>query len=233
MKKLLLMICSLSLLGLTACKETVKTKNGQIPAEYLDEAKAYTGSFTGMFNGERTHMKLSLHGAKAKLSIDMNSGGPLARNCYTGNNRSKATMVIGDLQYLTVDSDSDAKVYELGFKLNHNCRNLAGRRIMLLPSQDLNSYNIYITKRTWVSEQCHRGEFKRRPGSRHIANSSELFDDELAFDRDRRRGPRRGPDRGRRDRRRDRGKKYPYPGDRHRDRIYYTCYSYLKGNVSR
>ncbi len=167
--KLVVAILSILTLGLTACKQTVKTENGQIPAEYLEEARQYTGSFVGQFNNEQVQMNLSLSGSKAHLEFDKNSNGLLVNNCRVNpRSRSNPYMSIGDLKYLTIDDKSKARVFALTFKLNHNCSNIQGNEVILTPSEDLNYYNIYITKAYWVAEFCHEDEYIERPRSNNF-----------------------------------------------------------------
>ncbi len=218
--KLSLLICSLFLLSLTACNEVIRTKNGQIPAEYMEEARKYTGSFTGMFNGERTHMKLSLDGNKPKLEINLNSNNLLVNNCKTKKrDKSQPRMVIGDLEYLIVDKDEDTPVVEMQFDLKHNCKNVQGKQVMLVPSEDRNAYNIYITESTWLRTFCDFGDYKVRPGS--AAN----FVDVNSIDIPRIPSSERAslPSRD-----------YPrIPDTNFPEDSFETCYSYIKGNVRR
>ena len=165
-KALLIFISLIFLAATTACKETIVVDNNTIPQEYIEEAKKYTGEYTGQIGVNKINLSLTIENSKANLEIVSKDNSEIISNCITSIG-SNPKISVSNLKYLVIDDSAETLVSEMGFKLNHNCLNLAGNKVVLVPSIYLDSYNIYITKKEWSSINC--------PDNRKVRPDSEVY----------------------------------------------------------
>lgn len=111
-------------LALTACK-SVKIENGQIPNEYLSEAKKFEGVYKGKFNGVPGELKVSFEGNKPILSFRDANGNLdfIAVHCKSQIGLLKAA-------YLGGRNDRELTGASFGFSPGA-CRNIIGNSIEL------------------------------------------------------------------------------------------------------
>lgn len=71
-------------LALSACEETVRSKDGTIPAEYLSYAQHYLGLYQGQFDGVNGQLEISLNGNKpVVIFTDEFGGNDLVSRCQS------------------------------------------------------------------------------------------------------------------------------------------------------
>lgn len=125
MNKLFKILLITPLFGLAACKD-VKTPDGKIPADYVDEAQAYMGTYDGKFDGRRGTITLSLNGDRPVVQFNSDSGS----NDIAGNNCNSE---VGQLESVDIDKKKDQ--YELDsatFSFHPgNCFEIQGRELTL------------------------------------------------------------------------------------------------------
>lgn len=82
-------LITLSLLVMACACNRVSTPDGQIPAEYIEVAKNYTGTFSGNFEGTPGKLIISLEGTRAIARFEAASGDTdiLGRGCASSINQ--------------------------------------------------------------------------------------------------------------------------------------------------
>jgi len=98
MNKVLCLMLSMCFLFTLGCKE-VEIENGQIPDEYLEQAKFFAGDYFGSFNGFKGTLTLSLDGNKMVASYKNKFGTDLVD--------PKCNSEIGDLLTINVKKSGD------------------------------------------------------------------------------------------------------------------------------
>ncbi|MBS1971072.1 MAG: hypothetical protein JSU04_12230 [Bdellovibrionales bacterium] len=83
MKLTQLLVASFALLSLAACK-TVKIKNGEVPSQYLSQAKKLAGTYKGDFEGVPGNLIVDFNGNKPTLAyVNKRGEDILNNNCHS------------------------------------------------------------------------------------------------------------------------------------------------------
>lgn len=83
MKLTQLLVASFALLAFAGCK-TVDIKDGQVPAQYLSQAKKLAGTYKGDFEGVPGNLIISFNGNKPTLTYQNKRGEDiLNNNCHS------------------------------------------------------------------------------------------------------------------------------------------------------
>ena len=135
MKKFLVLAVLPFMFALTSCKE-VAVPNGEVPAQYLDLAKSYMGSYSGNFEGNSGTLTLSLVGNKVVTSFK----GQV--NDILGDVRCNSQ--IGDVTSIQIDDKEKVLQYaNIHFSPNA-CGAVQGRSLTLHFSKDAASFRAQI-----------------------------------------------------------------------------------------
>ena len=124
MKRILVSILALMTVGLTGCDNTVEMPNGQVPAQYLDKAKALEGTYKGKFLNHRGTLTVKFEGNKPVLTFDDGGANDLLdRRCHSR---------IGDLYAVRVGGKrNDPKLKTAYFSFDPGQCNIRGRTVNL------------------------------------------------------------------------------------------------------
>lgn len=110
--------------ALTACK-SVKIENGQVPNEYLSEAKKYEGVYKGRFNGVSGELKITFEGNKPVLSFRDSKGN-------TDLIESRCNSRIGLLKVAYLGGRDDRELTGASFAFDPGaCRRIVGQSVEL------------------------------------------------------------------------------------------------------
>jgi hypothetical protein len=83
MKLAQLLVASFALLSLAGCK-TVKIKDGEVPSQYLSQAKKLAGTYKGQFEGVPGNLIVDFNGNKPTLTYANKRGEDiLNNNCHS------------------------------------------------------------------------------------------------------------------------------------------------------
>ena len=137
---LLLLGSTLALLG---CK-TVEIENGEVPAEYLSQAKQLEGVYQGSFVGVRGELRITFEGNKPILEMQKLDGSDL----YKPACQSK----INNLKWVSLDNDK--KVDGASFYFDPGNCFIDGREIQLSFSDDYRKIHVSILERRITERQC-------------------------------------------------------------------------------
>lgn len=97
MKMTQLLVASFALLSLAGCK-TVDIKDGQVPSQYLSQAKKLAGTYKGEFEGVPGNLIISFNGNKPTLTyVNKRGEDILNNNCHS---------TFGDLLKVTVKNEN-------------------------------------------------------------------------------------------------------------------------------
>lgn len=105
-------------LALTSCK-TVEITNGEVPTEYLTEAKKLEGTYHGEFNGQKTDLLIKFVGNVPTVSVQNLSKDLISSECNSQVGLLKSAQVSneGQLQSATFAFDSNLCTDVLGDEL--------------------------------------------------------------------------------------------------------------------
>jgi hypothetical protein len=146
MKALSLLL--ISVLALAGCK-TIEIENGQIPAEYLETAKQFEGTYSGSFLGKSGSITLALNGDKPTLSYQDKDGNDLlGTNCNSQ---------INNLMWIKGKEKNDTPVLQgAAFALDAgNCRlNVQGKEVVLAFSNQYQTIKVYVLEETRWERKC-------------------------------------------------------------------------------
>ncbi len=143
-----LLILAVLAFGFVGCKQ-VNIPNGEIPAQYLDLAKTYMGTYSGNFSGNNGSLKLELVGSKV---VGTFSG---EVNDILGDVRCGS--IIGNLTSIQID-DSARVLQAAKFDFSPNqCNFVMGRSLNLDFSKDQRSFHASILKDSYPLEICNNG----------------------------------------------------------------------------
>jgi len=79
MRKLKVLIALLTLVAISGCKN-VKIDNGEVPSQYLSQAKKLEGTYHGSFNGVRGDLTIRFHGQRPVVSFKNGNGSDILNN---------------------------------------------------------------------------------------------------------------------------------------------------------
>ncbi|RYZ84693.1 MAG: hypothetical protein EOP04_17525, partial [Proteobacteria bacterium] len=68
-----------AIVTIAGCK-TVKIENGEVPSQYLSEAKKLEGTYRGSFNGVRGDLVIRFEGNRPKVHFRGNNGDDILHN---------------------------------------------------------------------------------------------------------------------------------------------------------
>ncbi len=146
MQKLFLIAAALALVG---CNY-VSIKDGKIPAEYLPQAKAYAGTYSGQFNGRAGRLVISIRNQMVYATFqDARSNDILGESCRSS---------IGRLTGASISSDKK-RVKAVYLAFNPGRCAAEGRSLELHVQRD-NSLEARIVESSYVvpgGEQCFGG----------------------------------------------------------------------------
>jgi hypothetical protein len=131
MKTLLVLLTATLLVG---CNEKIDIEDGEIPAEYLESAGPYLGTYQGVYQQESASMVISLEGRMPKVEFE-NSTSLLPNEC---------PYQIGSLKYVTLRKKGSLK--SAVFELIHDCR-VKGRELELNFSKNTKRVKVYILEK--------------------------------------------------------------------------------------
>ena len=137
MKKFFVLAVLPLVFALTACKQ-VDVPNGEVPAQYLELAKTYMGSYSGNFEGNPGTITLSLVGNKVMTSFK----GQV--NDILGDIRCNSQ--IGDVATIQIDNKEKYLQYASIHFSPNACGAVQGRSLALHFSKDAKSFGAQILR---------------------------------------------------------------------------------------
>lgn len=134
-------ICLLFILPfLSGCRDAIELENGEIPDQYLNEAKPYLGTYRGQISGHSSELQLSLVGNRVILS----GTSPIASRCEAA---------FGLLKRIWVNKKNDQYVLtgaDFSFDPNKCARDIRGREVNLtFKSRKMSFYLLETTLTEW------------------------------------------------------------------------------------
>lgn len=123
-------ILALSFVALIAsgCEETIYTRDGSIPSDYVSYAEKFLGTYEGSFNGVPGRLVISLEGLKPKASFTDGAGNTsILQNCGSK---------IEQLESVDVKANKDNKIERIStirfaFDAGSCSSRVEGRKLML------------------------------------------------------------------------------------------------------
>lgn len=136
MKKLAsLLVLALALVG---CRD-VKIVNGEVPSEYLGQAKKLEGIYHGQFNGVGGDLTISFEGNKPVVSFNGENGNDiLAPKCQSRIGLLKSVSLGGSKE------NPEVKSATFAFSPN-NCLSVEGRELILAAKEKNGAIRITAT----------------------------------------------------------------------------------------
>lgn len=141
MKKMVLVLTGI--LFLVSCK-TVTIENGEVPSEYLAQAKKFEGVYVGSFEGVRGELKITFEGNKPVLSLK----NAIGEDLYKPSCHAK----INNLKWVAINNDK--LVDAVAFYLDPGHCFIDGREVQLSFSNDYSTIHASIVERRYNERQC-------------------------------------------------------------------------------
>lgn len=155
MKRLLLSV--VALLALASCK-TVKFENGEVPSQYLSQAKKLEGVYQGSFQGLRGKLVISFEGNRPYVRMTDNAGRDLALPQCRAN--------IHQLKWAYINNKKQVK--SVGFYFHPGSCFVEGRELVLDFNKDYNVISASILDRRVVDRHCRWEVHDPRRGPQEI-----------------------------------------------------------------
>lgn len=142
---------ALGFLFLSACDE-VEFENGRVPNEYLPQAKALVGTYSGQFSREKSTLKLDLYENLAVLSFQSASGNDLlGPDCHSQ---------IGILKRARI---KDQRISNLYFKFKPGQCDIPGRELDLQFSNNYKKITLRLRDHDKIVQECEWNDRGRVP----------------------------------------------------------------------
>lgn len=164
-----LIVFSIMTLALMGCK-TIEISNGNVPNEYLAQAKKLEGTYDGSFFGKRGSLEVSFEGSHAVLKYhDEDQSDLLGRGCNS---------VINDLMWIRgKEKHGETVLTEAGFALDAaNCRfQVQGHEVVLSFSKNYEQINVSVLEENRFERTCHwEGGDPRFGGGREYCDVKQV-----------------------------------------------------------
>lgn len=121
MKKIIFILSAFLLLA--SCKE-IQFADGRIPAEYLEQAQKFAGTYQGQFEGEKGSLTIAFNGDRPEVSFSSGRG---HRDLLGG----ECDSMIGQIVSAEVSSKKNIKFVTFAFDPGA-CSKIQGRHLYLL-----------------------------------------------------------------------------------------------------
>lgn len=161
MKKLLFgpLFLAVSFLAISGCK-VVKVENGQVPEEYMNEAKKLEGTYVGQFEGHEGEIQIRFNGNAPEVSFHGLRDDDLIPGCGTS---------VGKLREITVKgNEGDYRMGQAIFNFDKGvCRQFQGNTISLDFSKDQRKFSMNFLVRTEYRQECNWGPYPPAYGGRY------------------------------------------------------------------
>lgn len=155
MKRLLL--SAVALLALASCK-TVKFEDGEVPSQYLAQAKKLEGVYQGSFQGLRGKMIVSFEGNRPYVRMVDTAGGDLVLPHCRAN--------IHQLKWAYINNKKQVK--SVGFYFHPGSCFVEGRELVLDFNKDYNVITASVLDRRLVDRRCRWEVYDPRRGPQEV-----------------------------------------------------------------
>lgn len=141
MRGLLVLLVSASLLS--SCK-MVEIENGEVPPEYLSQAKKLEGVYRGAFDGNAGDLAIVFQGNRPVLSFRGHDGGGLLPDyCHSE---------INSLKWASVNRKGFLD--SVGFHFDPGTCKIEGREVVLYFGADYNKIDVRLLQRRQLDRRC-------------------------------------------------------------------------------
>ena len=155
MKKLTLIL--VGFFALVSCK-TVSIENGEVPYEYLGQAKKFEGVYSGSFEGVRGDLKVSFEGNKPVLTMKNVNGEDLFKpSCHSK---------INNLKWVSIDNDKN--VDAVAFYFDPGLCFIDGREVVLSFANDYQKIHVSVLEHRYTERRCRWEVSDPRVGPREV-----------------------------------------------------------------